>query len=170
MVVHTFNPSTREAEAGESLWVWGKSGLHSKFQDSQEYRREKRTETELEKDRQRHRDSERYRETHRHRDRERPRDTAEGELTGDAGASSHLHHVWTAPADGEPKESHPFPSCHQYSTPASGRVRIHKWYRTFPAYEKRTLQSEPTYPDTLSRVSPIPTPGSQEQVLLFIAW
>ena len=27
MVAHTFNPSTREAVAGGSLWVWGQSGL-----------------------------------------------------------------------------------------------------------------------------------------------
>ena len=27
MVVHTFNPSAREAEAGGSLWVWGQPGL-----------------------------------------------------------------------------------------------------------------------------------------------
>ena len=27
MVVHTFNPSNWEAEAGGYLWVWGQSGL-----------------------------------------------------------------------------------------------------------------------------------------------
>ena len=27
MEVHAFNPSTQEAEAGESLWVWGQPGL-----------------------------------------------------------------------------------------------------------------------------------------------
>ena len=27
MVPHTFNPSTQEAEAGGSLWVWGQPGL-----------------------------------------------------------------------------------------------------------------------------------------------
>ena len=27
MVAHAFNPSTREAEAGGSLWVWGQPGL-----------------------------------------------------------------------------------------------------------------------------------------------
>ena len=30
-----FNPSSQEAEAGRSLWVWGHPGLHSVFQDSQ---------------------------------------------------------------------------------------------------------------------------------------
>ena len=34
-VVHTFNPSTQEAEAGGSLWVQDQPGLHSEFQDSQ---------------------------------------------------------------------------------------------------------------------------------------
>jgi hypothetical protein len=29
MEVHTFNPSTQEAEAGRSLWVGGQSGLQS---------------------------------------------------------------------------------------------------------------------------------------------
>jgi hypothetical protein len=37
MVVHTFNPSTREAEAGGSLGIQGQPGLQSKFQDSQSY-------------------------------------------------------------------------------------------------------------------------------------
>ena len=27
MIVHAFNPSTKEAETGGSLWVWGHSGL-----------------------------------------------------------------------------------------------------------------------------------------------
>ena len=27
-VVHTFNPSTRETEAGRYLWIWGLPGLH----------------------------------------------------------------------------------------------------------------------------------------------
>jgi hypothetical protein len=36
-MAHTFNPSTWEAEAGGSLWVWGQPGLQSKFQDSQGY-------------------------------------------------------------------------------------------------------------------------------------
>jgi hypothetical protein len=31
---HLFNTSTLEAEAGEPLWVWGQSDLHSKFQAS----------------------------------------------------------------------------------------------------------------------------------------
>ena len=33
MVVHAFNPSTREAETDGSLWVRGQPGLQSKFQD-----------------------------------------------------------------------------------------------------------------------------------------
>jgi hypothetical protein len=37
VVVPTFNPRTQEAEADESLWIWGQSGLQSKFQDSQDY-------------------------------------------------------------------------------------------------------------------------------------
>ena len=37
MVTHAFNASTREAEAGESLWVQGQSGLLNKLQDSQGY-------------------------------------------------------------------------------------------------------------------------------------
>jgi hypothetical protein len=35
-VVHTFNPSTCEAEAGGFL-SWGQHGLRSEFQDSQGY-------------------------------------------------------------------------------------------------------------------------------------
>jgi hypothetical protein len=35
VVVHTFNPSTWEAEAGRSLEVQDQSGLESEFQDSQ---------------------------------------------------------------------------------------------------------------------------------------
>jgi hypothetical protein len=31
MVVHTFNLSTLEAEAGEPLWVQGQPGLQSEF-------------------------------------------------------------------------------------------------------------------------------------------
>jgi hypothetical protein len=31
MVAHTFSPSMWEAELGRFLWVWGQSGLHSKF-------------------------------------------------------------------------------------------------------------------------------------------
>lgn len=36
MVVHTFNPGTREAEteADGSKWIQGQSDLHSKFQSS----------------------------------------------------------------------------------------------------------------------------------------
>ena len=37
VVVHTFNPSTQEAEAGGSLGVRGQPGLQSEFQDSQGY-------------------------------------------------------------------------------------------------------------------------------------
>lgn len=37
MVVHAFNPSTKEAQAGRSVWVWGQLILHSKFHDSQGY-------------------------------------------------------------------------------------------------------------------------------------
>ena len=37
MVVHTFSPSTREAEAGRSR-VWGHPGLQSKFQANQGYK------------------------------------------------------------------------------------------------------------------------------------
>jgi hypothetical protein len=36
MVVHTFNPSTWEAEAGD-FWVRGQPRLQSEFQDSQGY-------------------------------------------------------------------------------------------------------------------------------------
>jgi hypothetical protein len=36
VVVHAFNPSTREAEAGD-FWVPGQPGLQSEFQDSQGY-------------------------------------------------------------------------------------------------------------------------------------
>ena len=38
LVAHAFNPSTREAEAGGSLWVPGQPGLQSEFPDrSQSY-------------------------------------------------------------------------------------------------------------------------------------
>lgn len=33
----TFNPITQEAEEGGTLWVLGKSSLHSVFQDNQDY-------------------------------------------------------------------------------------------------------------------------------------
>lgn len=36
-VAHPCHPSTREAETGGSLWVWGKADLHSEFQGSQDY-------------------------------------------------------------------------------------------------------------------------------------
>ena len=36
-VVHAFTPTTREAEAGESLGVQGQPGLQSEFQDSKGY-------------------------------------------------------------------------------------------------------------------------------------
>lgn len=36
MIIHTFNPKTQEAEKGISV-NWGQSGLHSKFQTSQDY-------------------------------------------------------------------------------------------------------------------------------------
>ena len=36
MVALAFNPSTREAEAGD-FWVRGQPGLQSEFQDSQDY-------------------------------------------------------------------------------------------------------------------------------------
>ena len=36
VAMHTFNPSTLEAEAGGSLWVWGQPSLQSEFQGSQE--------------------------------------------------------------------------------------------------------------------------------------
>jgi hypothetical protein len=35
--MHTFDPSTQEAEKGRSLWVWGQPGLQSELQDSQDY-------------------------------------------------------------------------------------------------------------------------------------
>jgi hypothetical protein len=35
-VAQAFNPSTREAEAGD-FWVWGQPGLQSELQDSQGY-------------------------------------------------------------------------------------------------------------------------------------
>ena len=38
MEAHSFNPNTREAEAGGSLWIWSQPGLQSMFQDSQGYR------------------------------------------------------------------------------------------------------------------------------------
>lgn len=34
---YAFNPITQEAEEGGTLWVWGKSSLHSVFQDNQDY-------------------------------------------------------------------------------------------------------------------------------------
>ena len=37
MVAHTFNSSTQEAVAGESLWIQGQPGLQSKFQDRRGY-------------------------------------------------------------------------------------------------------------------------------------
>jgi hypothetical protein len=37
MVVHAFNPSTQEAEAGGSLCVWGQPGLYKEFQDRQSH-------------------------------------------------------------------------------------------------------------------------------------
>lgn len=37
MVVHTFNSSTQDTEAGECVCVPGQPGLHSKFQASQGY-------------------------------------------------------------------------------------------------------------------------------------
>ena len=37
VVAHTFNPSTLEAEAGGSLWVWDHPGLQIEFQDNQGY-------------------------------------------------------------------------------------------------------------------------------------
>jgi hypothetical protein len=37
VVAHAFNPNTREAGAGGSLWVWGQPGLKSEFQNSQGY-------------------------------------------------------------------------------------------------------------------------------------
>ena len=38
LVVHAFNSSTQEAEAGRALWVQGDRGLHTEFQDGQGYR------------------------------------------------------------------------------------------------------------------------------------
>jgi hypothetical protein len=37
MVVHTFDPSAQEAEAGRSLCTGGQPGPQSEFQDSQGY-------------------------------------------------------------------------------------------------------------------------------------
>ena len=37
MVLHVFNTSTWEAEAGRCVWVQGQPGLESEFQDSQSY-------------------------------------------------------------------------------------------------------------------------------------
>jgi hypothetical protein len=34
MVVHVFNPSTKEAKAGQFLWVQGQPGLQSKSQET----------------------------------------------------------------------------------------------------------------------------------------
>jgi hypothetical protein len=36
-MVHTFNPSTQEAEAGGHLWARVQPGLQSEFQDRQSY-------------------------------------------------------------------------------------------------------------------------------------
>ena len=38
--MHIFNPSTQEADAGQSLRVQGQPGLRGEFQDSQGYYRE----------------------------------------------------------------------------------------------------------------------------------
>jgi hypothetical protein len=38
MVVHIFDSSPQEAEAGRFLWIWGQPGLCSKLQNSQDYR------------------------------------------------------------------------------------------------------------------------------------
>ena len=37
MVAQDFSPSTREAEAGGFLWVWGQPAQQTKLQDSQDY-------------------------------------------------------------------------------------------------------------------------------------
>lgn len=37
LLVHTFNPSTQQAEAATSLWVQRQFGLHDDFQDNQSY-------------------------------------------------------------------------------------------------------------------------------------
>lgn len=37
MVIHAFNLSIRETEAGGPLWIPGQSSLHSEFQASQSY-------------------------------------------------------------------------------------------------------------------------------------
>ena len=37
VVVHPYNPSTQEAEAGESLWARDQPSLQNKFQDSQSF-------------------------------------------------------------------------------------------------------------------------------------
>ena len=36
-MAHTFNPSTQEAGASRSQWIWGQRSLQSKFQDNQGY-------------------------------------------------------------------------------------------------------------------------------------
>ena len=36
-MVHSFNPTSQEAEAGRSLWVQNQPGLQSEFQGSQGY-------------------------------------------------------------------------------------------------------------------------------------
>jgi hypothetical protein len=38
VVAQTFNPSTWEAEAGRSLWMWSQPGLQSKFQANKGYK------------------------------------------------------------------------------------------------------------------------------------
>jgi hypothetical protein len=38
VVVHSFNPSTWEAEVGGDLWVQGQLGPYCEFQDSQDHR------------------------------------------------------------------------------------------------------------------------------------
>jgi hypothetical protein len=42
VVVHTFNPSSREAEAGKSLWVLSQSGLHTERKSSRTARATRR--------------------------------------------------------------------------------------------------------------------------------